>query len=154
MYDVSMQSPLLMRWPGKIKAGSIITTMVQNIDYAPTFLGAAGVETPSFMQGVNLVPLVTGKEKTLSRDHLYYHFYEFKADHTVLQHLGVRGTRYKLIYFYTVGEWELYDLFRDPREQKNLIHLSRYKKTFEKMKKQLMKLRDDYDDHEKAGELE
>ena len=106
------------------------------------------------MQGINLVPLVTGAQPDLKRDHLYYHFYEYKADHTVLPHLGVRGTRFKLIYFYTVDEWELYDLFRDPREQKNLYGKQQHKKTFEKMKKELMKLRDDYDDHEKAGELE
>lgn len=154
MYDVSMQSPLLMRWPGKIKPASVIKTMVQNIDYAPSFLGAAGVKPPSFMQGKDLIPLITGKVQRLSRDYLYYHFYEYKADHTVLPHLGARGTRYKLIYFYTVDEWELYDLFRDPREQKNLVNSSRHRKTFEKMKKQLMKLRDDYDDHEVAGELE
>jgi arylsulfatase A-like enzyme len=154
MYDVSMQSPLMMRWPGKIRPGSRINTMVQNIDYAPTFLGAAGVEIPGFMQGINLVPLITEKVNSLSRDNLYYHFYEYRADHTVLQHLGIRGTRYKLIYFYPVEEWELYDLFRDPREQKNLVHIRRFRKTFEKMKKELMKLRDDYDDHEKAGVLE
>jgi arylsulfatase A-like enzyme len=154
MYDVSMQNPLLMRWPGRIKAGSVISEMVQNIDYAPTFLGVAGINAPSSMQGINLVPLVTGAQPDLKRDHLYYHFYEYKADHTVLPHLGVRGTRFKLIYFYTVDEWELYDLFRDPREQKNLYGKQQHKKTFEKMKKELMKLRDDYDDHEKAGELE
>ena len=154
MYDVSMQNPLLMRWPGRIQAGTRIRTMVQNIDYGPTFLGAAGVQGRESVQGLNLVPLMTGQEQSLKRDYLYYHFYEYQADHTVLPHLGVRGTRYKLIYFYTVNEWELYDLFRDPREHKNLYGKKAHRKTFDKMKKYLMKLRDDYDDHEKAGELE
>ncbi len=153
MYDVSMRTPLLARWPGYIKPGSVNTTMVQNIDYAPTFLQAANVKIPDWMQGVGLVPLITGKQKTLARKNLYYHFYEYNADHTVLQHLGVRGERYKLIYFYTVNEWELYDLKNDPQEQKNLIRLAAYQPTFTTLKKELIRQRNLYDDHEPAGEL-
>lgn len=153
MYDVSMQAPLLMRWPGHIKPHSVNTNMVQTIDYAPTFLGAAGVPVPSWMQGINLVPLLNGKQKTLTRKNLYYHFYEYGADHTVLQHLGVRGERYKLIYFYPVNEWELYDLKVDPQEQKNLIKSATHQKIVLQMKGELLKLRDKYDDHEPAGEL-
>lgn len=154
MYDVSMQAPLLMRWPGHIKANTINTNMVQTIDYAPTFLGAAGIPVPSWMQGLNLVPTMTGKQKVLPRHHLYYHFYEYKADHTVLQHLGVRGERYKLIYFYPVNEWELYDLKTDPQEQKNLIRSVAHQKIVVQLKTALLKLRDQYDDHEVAGELQ
>ena len=120
-YDVSMQTPLLMRWPGQIQPGSITNSMVQ--------------------------------KKTLNRNYLYYHYYEFVRDHTVIPHLAVRGTRYKLIYFYTVNEWELYDLKTDPQEQKNLIKNPAYQKTVQQMKAELLKLRDQYDDHEKAGEL-
>ncbi len=105
------------------------------------------------MQGLSLVPTITGKQKQLPRHHLYYHFYEYKADHTVLQHLGVRGERYKLICFYTVNEWELYDLEKDPQEQHNLIHEAAYQKTVAEMKNELLKLRILYDDHEPAGEL-
>ena len=153
MYDVSMQAPMLMRWPGKIKPGSVNTNMTQVIDYAPTMLDAAGIKVPASMQGLSLVPSMTGKQKILPRNNLYYHFYEFKADHTVLQHLGVRGERYKLIYFYTVNEWELYDLKTDPQEQKNLIRSTAHQKIFLQMKGELIKLRDKYDDHETAGEL-
>lgn len=153
MYDVSMQAPLLIRWPGKIKAGTVTNAMTQAIDYAPTMLGAAGIATPDFMQGINLVPLVTGKQKTLPRKSLYYHFYEYQADHTVLPHLGIRGERYKLIYFYTVNEWELYDLKTDPQEQQNLIRSPKHQSIIVQLKKELRQLRDLYDDHEKAGEL-
>ena len=152
MYDVSMRSPLMMRWPGHIKPKSIENTMVQNIDYAPTFLDVAGVAIPDWIQGLSLKPLITGKQKTLPRQKLYYHFYEYN-DLTVLQHLGIRGERYKLIYFYPVNEWELYDLKNDPGEQKNLIHLQHYQSVFIKMKKELQKQRDLYDDHEPAGDL-
>jgi len=153
MYDVSMQAPLLMRWPGHIPPGTINDAMTQDIDYAPTMLDAAKIRVPEWMQGLSLVPLLSGKQKTLNRHNLYYHFYEFKADHTVLQHLGVRGERYKLIYFYTVGEWELYDLLKDPLEQNNLIRSPNYQKVVLQMKKELIDLRELYKDNEPAGEL-
>ena len=153
MYDVSMQAPMLMRWPGKIKPGSVNNNMTQTIDYAPTMLDAAGIKVPGFMQGLSLVPSMTSKQKIIPRHNLYYHFYEYKADHTVLQHLGVRGERYKLIYFYSVNEWELYDLKTDPQEQKNLIKSSTHQIIVSQMKTELLKLRDLYEDHEAAGEL-
>ncbi len=153
MYDVSMQAPMLMRWPGKIKPGSINTNLTQTIDYAPTMLDAASLDIPGFMQGISLVPSMTGKQKILPRNKLYYHFYEYKADHTVLQHLGIRGERYKLIYFYTVNEWELYDLEADPQEQNNLIKSAAHQLIRAQMKYELLKLRDLYDDHGTAGEL-
>lgn len=153
MYDVSMQTPLIARWPGHIKPNTFNNTMVQNIDYAPTFLDAAGIKIPDWMQGVSLIPLLTGKQKDLSRHSLYYHYYEYPYDHSVMPHLGVRGERYKLIYFYSVNEWELYDLKVDPLEQHNLINSAKYHSTFLQMKNELKKLRDQYDDHEPAGEL-
>lgn len=153
MYDVSMKTPLLMRWPGHIKPQSFCYKMVQNIDYAPTILAAAKIKIPGFMQGVSLVPYVTDRQKELKRQYLYYHFYEYNADHTVLQHLGIRGDRYKLIYFYTVNEWELYDLKSDPYELNNLSKSPAHQKVLQQMKEQLLKVRNQYDDHEPAGEL-
>lgn len=152
-YDVSMQVPLLMRWPGQIKPGTVNHTMTQNIDYAPTMLDVAGIPIPSWMQGLSLKPLISGKQKQLPRDYLYYHYYEFGRDHTVIPHLAIRGYGYKLIYFYTVDEWELYDLKVDPQEQKNLIQSAGHRKIAEQMKNELKKLRNQYDDHEPAGEL-
>jgi arylsulfatase A-like enzyme len=153
MYDVSMQTPLMIRWPGKIKPNSISNAMVQNIDYAPTILDAAGVSIPSWMQGKSLQPILAGKLKTLDRPYLYYHYYEYVRDHTVIPHLGIRTERYKLIYFYTVNEWQLYDLQKDPRELNNLAGQSQYRDLLQQMKQQLLKARDEYDDHEPAGEL-
>lgn len=127
--------------------------MVQNIDFAPTFLDVANVNIPDWMQGLSLVPIMTAKKKSLDRPYLYYHYYEYSRDHTVIPHMGVRGDRYKLIYFYTVNEWELYDLRTDPNEQHNVVHSASYKNIFERMKAELIKLRDLYDDHEPAGEL-
>jgi arylsulfatase A-like enzyme len=156
MYDVSMQAPLIMRWPEHIKPKTVTNIMAQNIDFAPTILNAANVEIPKWMQGLSLVPVITGKKTSLDRNYLYYHYYEFGIDHTVIPHLGIRGDRYKLIYFYTVNEWELYDLKNDPMEQRNLMKLIAHEartKIFFSMKVELLKLRDQYDDHEPAGEL-
>jgi arylsulfatase A-like enzyme len=153
MYDVSMNAPLLMRWPEKIKAGALQTEMTQSIDYAPTMLDAAGIKVPVWMQGLSLVDLISGRQKKIPRKGLYYHFYEYGADHTVLPHLGIRTEKYKLIYFYTVDEWELYDLQKDPDEQKNLYGKMETLKIQTKLKPQLIELRHQYNDHEKAGEL-
>jgi arylsulfatase A-like enzyme len=154
MYDVSMQAPLLMRWPARFRPLQKINTLAQSIDYAPTLLDAAGIKVPVWMQGRSLLPLAQGKKAGWNRTALYYHFYEYKADHTVLPHLGIRDERYKLIYFYTVNEWELYDLKTDPQEQTNLISQPRYASRLKKMKARLVQLRNEYDDHEKAGELQ
>ena len=150
MYDVSMQTPLLVRWPGKIKPNTVSKAMVQNIDFAPTLLDAAGISVPGFMQGKSLKPILTGQIKDLNRPYLYYHYYEFGRDHTVIPHLGVRTERYKLIYFYTVNEWQLYDLQKDPAELNNIAG---NKELFNKMKQLLLDARNYYDDHEPAGEL-
>ena len=154
MYDKSMRTPLMMRWPGQIKPKTKTDAMVQNIDFAPSFLNAAGVDIPNWMQGMSLVPIITGKKKSLDRPYLYYHYYEFSRDHTVIPHLGIRGEQYKLIYFYTVNEWEFYDLKNDPNEQHNLIHSKTFGKTIQQYKTQLINLRNLYDDHEPAGELQ
>jgi arylsulfatase A-like enzyme len=153
MYDVSMNTPLMVRWPGTIKPGTVTNALVQNIDFAPTLLDMAGAKIPDTMQGKSLVPILTGKQEKLNRSFLYYHYYEFSRDHTVIPHLGIRGERFKLIYFYTVNEWELYDLLSDPHEQKNLISSARHQPLIRALKMELNKLRDEYDDHEPAGEL-
>ena len=105
------------------------------------------------MQGLSLKQLIDGKQKQLPRNYLYYHYYEFGRDHTVIPHLAIRGYDYKLIYFYTVNEWELYDLKADPQEQKNLIQSAGHQKIVGQMKNELKKLRNQYEDHELAGEL-
>jgi arylsulfatase A-like enzyme len=153
MYDKSMKTPLMIRWPGNIKPKTKTDAMVQNIDFAPTFLNVAGVDIPTWMQGLSLVPIVTGKKKFFDRPYLYYHYYEFSRDHTVIPHLGIRGEQYKLIYFYTVNEWEFYDMKNDPDEQHNLISSKTYQKIIQQYKAQLVILRNFYDDHEPAGEL-
>ena len=153
MYDVSMNTPLLVRWKGKIKAGSVSTSLVQNIDFAPTMLDVAGVKAPDWMQGLSLKPILTGKQNELERKELYYRYYEYPIDHYVIPHLGIREKQYKLIYFYTANEWELYDMKADPQEQKNLIKIPKYQAEINRMKMKLVEAKNKYKDAEPAGEL-
>jgi arylsulfatase A-like enzyme len=158
MYDVSMQTPLLVRWPGKIKAGSVNTSLVQNIDFAPTMLDVAGVKVPDWMQGLSLKSILTGKQTVpmaigIPRKELYYRYYEYPIDHYVIPHLGIREKQYKLIYFFTVNEWEFYDLKTDPSEQRNLINDPKYKAEINRMKLKLAEVKNKYKDSEAAGEL-
>ncbi len=150
MYDISMRSPLIARWPGHIKAGTQNNTMVQNIDYAPTFLDIAGVQVPLSMQGLSLKKILENPAAQLPRKSLYYHFYEFKGAHTVLQHYGVRTDRYKLLYFYTVDEWQLFDLQKDPAELNNLANSQNHQSVLFEMKKELARLRKQYDDKDRG----
>jgi arylsulfatase A-like enzyme len=153
MYDVSMQSPLLMRWKGKIKPGSINNDLTQNIDLAPTILDVAGEHIPAEVQGISLKPYMTGNIPPTKRTSLYYHYYEFPVDHHVYPHLGIRTSQYKLVYFYTVNEWELYDLKRDPSEKNNIYSNPANKSLVSQLKKQLVEQRSFYKDTEPAGEL-
>ncbi|MCB9882294.1 MAG: sulfatase-like hydrolase/transferase [Planctomycetes bacterium] len=145
MYEESLRTPLIVRWPGKVDPGTVNEDLVQNVDYAPTFLEAAGVEVPETMQGRSLVALM-GKDAPVPawRDSIYYHYYEFPGAHDVAKHEGVRNRRYKLMHFYEVGTWEFYDLEKDPREMRNAYGDSAYRDTIDAMKRELARLRTQY----------
>ena len=143
MYEESFRTPLVMLLPDG-KQGEI-HQMVQNIDYAPTFLEAAGVAVPEDMQGLSLMPLLRGEEPDTWRTSLYYHFYEYPGEHAVRRHEGVRNERYKLIRFYGDGEyWEFFDLKEDPHELHNVIDEARYQEQIEEAKAELKRLQKQY----------
>lgn len=119
MYDECHRTPLLVRYPGAVKAGSTTDAMAMNIDLAPTLLDFAGVSIPEDIQGMSLKPVLCngGREPEGWRDAVYYHYYEYPSWHSVKRHYGVRTKDHKLIHFYNdVDEWELYDLRKDPQE--------------------------------------
>ncbi|MEX2234813.1 MAG: sulfatase [Cyclobacteriaceae bacterium] len=148
MYEESMRMPLLMRYPGKIKAGIEINDLVVNIDFAPTLLSVGGVQVPENIQGKSLLPLVEGK-RTEWRESVYYHYYEYPDEHRVMPHFGIRTKRYKLIRFYGDGDfWELYDLSNDAREMNNLYPGRKYDKLVKALKDDLKSLIQQYDDQE------
>ena len=146
MYEESFRTPLLVRWPDKIKPGTVNSNLVQNLDFAETFLDAAGVDIPDDMQGESLLPLFAENDKDW-RNGLYYHYYEYPAFHAVKRHYGVSTDRYKLIHFYyDVDEWELYDLVKDPDEMQNVIDNPEYQQVKEELLVRLDELRKQYGD--------
>ena len=62
MYEESLRTPLIVRWPGVVQPGSTNKDIVSNLDFAETFLDIAGVEVPADMQGRSLVPLLAGPD--------------------------------------------------------------------------------------------
>ena len=145
MYEESYRTPLVMRLPGGARGD--IDQMVQNIDYAPTFLELAGVAIPEDIQGVSLLPLLRGEEPADWRRSLYYHFYEYPAEHMVKRHYGVSTDRWKLIHFYNdINHWELYDLQADPHELHNLYSDPAFAAPQREMLEELVRLQRQYDD--------
>lgn len=149
MYEESFRTPLIVRWPGIIKPGSSNNDLVQNIDFAETFLDIAGAEIPADMQGKSIVPLMKGKTPEDWRKSLYYHYYEYPGYHSVRRHEGVATKRYKLIRFYGKNvpggeEWEFYDLEKDPNEMKSIYQDPMQKARIENMKQELHRLRKKY----------
>ncbi|MHC4882082.1 MAG: sulfatase family protein [Planctomycetota bacterium] len=150
MYEESFRTPLLVKWPGVIKPGSVNKDLVQNIDFAETFLDMAGTAIPSDMQGESLVPIMKGDTPAGWRKSLYYHYYEYPAVHRVRRHEGVTTGRYKLIRFYGRDvpdgeEWELYDLQRDQQEVRNEYSNPQYAPIITQLKEELHDLRKKYD---------
>ena len=149
MYQESFKTPLLIRWPNKITPGISNDEMVQNLDFAQTFLEAAGISAPNDMQGKSLMPLLTGNDDNWGRESVYYHYYEYPAEHAVKRHYGIATKKYKLIHFYyDVDEWELYDLTKDPDEMNNVYYDSEYSDIRERLKVDLKELRKKYKDSE------
>ncbi|WP_026763540.1 sulfatase family protein [Sediminibacterium salmoneum] len=150
MYEESFRTPMVMRYPGVITAGSINEQLVMNLDIAPTILDAANVQVPAEMQGKSFLPLVNKNQKK-GRDAMYYHYYE-NGEHAVSPHFGISTGRYKLIRFYTrVEGWELFDLQKDPGEMKNIYGQKEYEKITGNLKRRLLQLIKQYEDEEAAN---
>lgn len=149
MYEESMSTPLIMLLPNGLQRRGDIPDMVQNIDHAPTFLDLAGVDIPNDIQGISYLPLLVGKEspKQPLRNALYYHYYEFPAEHMVKRHYGVRTNRYKLMHFYNdIDVWELYDLEKDPNETNNIYGQPGTEKLTQELLTELIRLEKQYQD--------
>jgi arylsulfatase A-like enzyme len=146
MYEESFRTPILMRYPKEIKSHTEIAQLIQNLDFAPTFLDYAGIEIPNDMQGKSFRKIVNGETSEL-RDAIYYTYYEYPSIHMVKRHYGVRTDRYKLIHFYyDVDEWELYDLEKDPNEMQNFYGDPAYADIQQNMLLRLKEMREKYGD--------
>lgn len=152
MYEESMKMPFIVSWPGVTEPGSKTLKMVQNLDYAQTFLDIAGAAQPDDMQGASVVPLLKGEDPDDWRKSVYYHYYEYPSVHMVPRHNGIRTNRYKLMHFYEFDEWELYDLKSDPDESHNLYNNAGYKTLIKRLKNQLKGLEKYYEDDSDMAE--
>jgi arylsulfatase A-like enzyme len=152
MYEESFRTPILMRYPKEITPGTVVNQLIQNLDFAPTFLDYAGVEIPAEMQGESFRDIVSG-ERSEWRDAIYYTYYEYPSVHMVKRHYGVRTDRYKLMHFYyDIDEWEMYDLEKDPKEMKNVYDDPDYTEVQELMHKRLIEMREKYGDSKENDE--
>ena len=153
MYEESLMMPLIVKWPGVTKPDSRSDQMVQNLDYAQTFLEMAGAEIPANMQGRSLVPILKNGKADDWRKSIYYHYYEYPSVHMVPRHYGIRTERYKLIHFYQFGnEWEMYDLEEDPDELTNIYGRADKKSLQIDLEQQLKAIRKFYDDNSDVSE--
>ena len=152
IYNESFKTPLLIKWPNKIKPGITNDEMVQNLDFAQTFLEAADIESPSDMQGESLLPLLLQNNEKWTRDAVYYHYYEYPSVHMVKRHYGIVSKEYKLVhYYYDIDEWELFDRKNDPKELNNLYSDVNYQKVVLEMKERLSELRLKYKDSDELS---
>lgn len=143
IFEESLRSPLLVRWPGVTKPGSANNSIVSLLDFAETFLEIAGVPVPAEMQGRSLAPLCKGTIPADWRKSLYYHYYEFPVPHRVRPHYGVITDRFKLVHYYKpdVDDWELLDREQDPLEIENFYADPAYAQTVKELHVELERLR-------------
>jgi arylsulfatase A-like enzyme len=141
MYEESLRMPFLVRWPAGVKAGGVTRAMALNVDFAPTFLGAAGLPVPADMQGRSLVPILKGRTPADWRTSMYYRYYHDPGDHNTRAHYGVRTETHKLIFFWKIGQWELFDLVNDPAELHNLYGQPAHERIAAELKAELLRLK-------------
>jgi arylsulfatase A-like enzyme len=143
IFEESLRAPLLVRWPGVVTPGGVSAQLVSNVDFAETFLDAAGLPIPPEMQGRSLVPLLEGETPEDWRTSFYYQYYEYPTPHHVRPHYGVVTGRYKLVHFPIpdVDDWELFDLREDPRELRSVYDDPAYAPVVADLKRELDRLR-------------
>ncbi len=167
MYEESLRVPLLVRYPKKIKPGSVTSDFAVNIDFAPTFLDFAGVDVPDDMDGVSFKRVLENNTPENWRTDMYYRYWMHRAHFNIPAHYGIRTERYKLIFYYglpldasgafevsTTPEWELFDLQEDPHEMNNIYDDPAYSDIIKELKTRLLELKNEYGDtDEKYPEL-
>lgn len=155
MFEESLKMPFLIRWPGVINPGVRSKALIQNIDYAPTFLEAAGAPIPSDIQGRSLVPLFRqqGLPGADWRKAIYYAYYENAAVHAVPIHDGVRTENFKLMYFPRGNQYQMFDLKADPHEMTSVHNNPTYSTIFKGLQQQLHDLRKFYDRNTAATQV-
>ncbi|MFO7636124.1 MAG: sulfatase [Clostridia bacterium] len=161
MYEQSLRMPLLVKHPATVKKPGVSNQMVLNLDFAQTFLDAAGIPAPGHMQGKSFLPLLESTWEGVFREDMYYRYWMHLTHHEVAAHYGIRTLRHKLIFYYgkalgtmdsidrdTPEEWELFDLEKDPQELCNVYDDPAYQEIREHLMKRLMKAKEEAGDGE------
>ena len=154
MYEESLRMPFLVRWPAAIRAGSRSDAIGLNLDFAPTFLEAAGQPVPNEMQGRSMLPLLRGRTPAGWRTSMYYRYYHDPGDHNTRQHYGVRTRTHKLIYFWTKNQWELFDLVNDPMEMHNIYGQPGQEAVTASLQAELARLKKAYRDDDQLADIQ
>ena len=153
IYDESFKTPLMIKWPNKINPGITNDEMVQNLDFAQTFLEAAMIDVPDDMQGESLMPLLLSENDKWTREEVYYHYYEYPSVHMAKRHYGIVTKEFKLVrFYYDVDEWELYDRLNDPNEMNNVYDDPAYVDVVNDLTERLANLRVKYKDSEELDQ--
>ena len=153
IYDESFKTPLMIKWPNKINPGITNDEMVQNLDFAQTFLEAAMIDVPDDMQGESLMPLLLSENDKWTREEVYYHYYEYPSVHMAKRHYGIVTKEFKLVrFYYDVDEWELYDRLNDPNEMNNVYDDPAYADVVKDLTERLANLRVKYKDSEELDQ--
>lgn len=172
IYEESLRMPFIVRYPPWIQAGSQSDVIVNNTDFAPTILSAAGTTAPDYMQGHSFLPVLRGEGAPAGwRTAHYYRYWMHMAHHENPAHYGIRTKDHKLVFFYgrtfgakagyknsldvpTQPGWEFYDINKDPHETKNLYNDPSYAVTIKKLKADLLRTKEELGDtDEKYPEL-
>jgi arylsulfatase A-like enzyme len=143
IFEESLRTPLLVRWPGVAKPGSQSDSLVSNVDFAETLLDAASLPKPPDMQGRSLVPILEGYTPVDWRSSFYYEYFEYPEPHHVRPHYGIVTARYKLVHFekLDLNDWELFDLAKDPGELHSVYGERMYQTVIVELKQELRRLR-------------
>lgn len=148
IYEESLKTPFVIRYPGVIKAGSQVRQIVSNVDWAPLLLNITGTKVPGYVQGESFLSVLKGEKKAW-RDDAYYHYYEYPQPHHVSPHFGLRTRHYTLARFYGPDNfWELYDIQKDPHNLRNIYGQKGYEAVTASLKKQLKAKIVQYEDEE------
>jgi len=148
MYEPSVRMPFIVRWPGVIRPDSVQDALAINADFAPTFMDLAGLRVPADMQGHSLVPLFKGQHPDGWRTSFYYRYYHDPGDHNTRAHYGVRTQTHKLIHYWKLDQWELFDLVHDPDEMHNLYADPAQQELVARLKTELFRLKKELKDED------
>ncbi|HVC94602.1 MAG TPA: sulfatase [Pirellulales bacterium] len=148
MYEPSLRMPLIVRWPGVTRPGSVEEAITINCDFAPTMLVAAGLDVPADVQGRSLVDLLRGERPADWRTSMYYRYYHDPGHHNTRAHYGVRTEAHKLICYWKKEQWELFDLIHDPDELENLYDKPAHAQLVARLKEELFRLKRELKDED------